>query len=331
MYELHRGGAAAAATNIHVMISLGKEWYEPLLISQLMRIALAQITFNAQWELLQADGLSDSQLALLQEDWEKLEFVHPMEKTIGMERALAEITIAKWRNTPDLSKVVWGGFGSSSSAGSSGDWLDDLKEIGKSAKEHVAESFWRKSWSYDDELRMFQSDQVFIKMIRQIQTDGFFKNAMAENNRKLKAMGLDRPAENWLRDKLDDKMRELFDYGSLSLTLGKVLSAETAKQMAITAIALKRFSLKHKHFPENLTELTPEYLPVVPRDPVDGKPLRYYLNSDGTFTLYSIGKDARDGGGDPNSVSGKSRNWFEGRDVVWPQPATAAEIQSFLK
>ncbi|HET7625033.1 MAG TPA: hypothetical protein VFM25_07185 [Verrucomicrobiae bacterium] len=321
IYKLHQGDAAAAVTNIHVMLSLCKEWNEPLLISQLVRIALAQITFNAQWELLQSDGLSDSQLALLQNDWMKLDFVGPMENTIGMERVLGSLSIEKWRKTPGLSTAWWASGPPPS--GSSGDWMDELQELGESIAGKTKMAFWRASWSYDDELWMLQADQILIEAIRQIQKDGRFKNALAEKDRKLKPLNL-------------KMQRRIFVFLTLDLVnsispFDKMLAAETAKQMVITAIALKRFCLKHKHFPEKLTELTPEYLPAVPRDPVDGKPLRYYLNSDGTFTLYSIGKDAKDDRGDPNPVTGKSRNWLEGRDAVWPQPATAAEIQSFLK
>jgi hypothetical protein len=41
------------------------------------------------------------------------------------------------------------------------------------------------------------------------------------------------------------------------------------------------------------------FVPEVPRDWMNGAPLRYRPNDDGTFTLYSVGMDRKDDGGDP--------------------------------
>ena len=116
----------------------------------------------------------------------------------------------------------------------------------------------------------------------------------------------------------------------------KVMKVETARQMTITAIALKRFQLKHGNYPAQLSELAPEFLPSVPVDPYDGKPLRYHPNADGTFLLYCVGEDGVDDGGDPNlpvGITSSSLNWqnAHARDWVWPQPATEAEIKFFYE
>jgi len=69
---------------------------------------------------------------------------------------------------------------------------------------------------------------------------------------------------------------------------------------------------------------------IVPRDPVDGHPLRYQMLSDGTFLLYSIGSDNVDNGGDPTATPGsKSFGWQHSRDWVWARPATSKEIEFF--
>jgi hypothetical protein len=76
--------------------------------------------------------------------------------------------------------------------------------------------------------------------------------------------------------------------------------------------------------------LAPEYLPAIPHD-FDGKPLRYWRNANNSFTLYSIGDDGKDDGGNPAPTEEhkSSSIWYSGRDWVWPQPATAEEIQKF--
>jgi len=43
-----------------------------------------------------------------------------------------------------------------------------------------------------------------------------------------------------------------------------------------TACAIERFHLKYKKFPQKLEQLVPEFLPKIPIDPFDGKPLRYF-------------------------------------------------------
>jgi hypothetical protein len=62
---------------------------------------------------------------------------------------------------------------------------------------------------------------------------------------------------------------------------------------------------------------------------MDGKDLRYRLNADGTYLLYSVGEDGVDNGGDPTPKEGKGPGFRNGRDWVWPRPATAEEVQAY--
>jgi len=63
------------------------------------------------------------------------------------------------------------------------------------------------------------------------------------------------------------------------------------------ALAIERFRLANGGaLPENLSELTPGYCPVAPRDPFDEKPLRYKKLPRG-YVVYSIGADGVDNGG----------------------------------
>src|SRR5262249_26113649 len=82
----------------------------------------------------------------------------------------------------------------------------------------------------------------------------------------------------------------------------KVAEAESQKEMVVAAIALKRHQLRHGKFPDDLSALTPEFLAEVPRDWMDGQPLRYRLKDDSQFVLYSIGENGVDDGGDPTTT-----------------------------
>jgi len=113
------------------------------------------------------------------------------------------------------------------------------------------------------------------------------------------------------------------------------IRSETARRIVITAIALKRFQLKHAHLPETLAALVLAFIPSVPIDPEAGRPLCYRRNADGTFLLYSVGEDGKDDGGDATHTSSSGSSslaWqhVQARDWVWPQPATEAEIKLYL-
>jgi hypothetical protein len=116
----------------------------------------------------------------------------------------------------------------------------------------------------------------------------------------------------------------------------KILTVETARRVVVTAIALKRHQLKHGKLPDKLTELTPDFLASVPIDPMDGQPLRYKPNPDGSFLLYSVGEDGKDDGGNPARTPGShsvtiTADWLHPEliDWVWPQPATTTEIKTY--
>lgn len=63
------------------------------------------------------------------------------------------------------------------------------------------------------------------------------------------------------------------------------------------ALAAEQYRRKTQAWPDTIDQLCPKYLPVVPLDPFDGLPLRYRRLEDG-ITIYSIGQDEVDNGGD---------------------------------
>ena len=80
---------------------------------------------------------------------------------------------------------------------------------------------------------------------------------------------------------------------------------------AQAALAIQRYRLAAGKLPDTLADLVPTYLDAVPRDPFDGNDLRY-TELEGGFVVYSIGNDLSDDGGKeklPKSkVTGESRN-----------------------
>jgi len=76
----------------------------------------------------------------------------------------------------------------------------------------------------------------------------------------------------------------------------KFVLGQTGIDQAVIACALERHRLARGTYPATLAELVPDYLTVVPHDIMDGQPLRYRME-DGKFTLYSIGANGTDDGG----------------------------------
>jgi hypothetical protein len=63
-----------------------------------------------------------------------------------------------------------------------------------------------------------------------------------------------------------------------------------------TALAIERYRMAEGHLPESLDNLVPAFLEAVPIDPFDGQSLKYRTLEKG-FVVYSIGDDLTDEGG----------------------------------
>ncbi len=107
--------------------------------------------------------------------------------------------------------------------------------------------------------------------------------------------------ENFAVELLIPYMSGIFD---------KAARFHALQRLTQVAIALRLYRHENGRYPETLQELVPKYLPSVPVDPFDGKPLRYKRLKSG-FKIWSIGQDFKDDGGveqKPRLISG---------DIVW--------------
>ena len=74
------------------------------------------------------------------------------------------------------------------------------------------------------------------------------------------------------------------------------LHVRALREAALSALAVESWRASHGALPDALTDLVPAYLPRVPQDPFDGKPMRYKRLEPG-YVVYSVGKDRVDNGG----------------------------------
>jgi hypothetical protein len=333
MNNLHREDTASATKNVSSMLALvNGASNDRVLISELVRIAIAQIAVPVAWEILQSTNITDEQLAALQRGWMNLNFIRGDENALVMERAIGEITLTKWRNSNSELQSYFNLMEQFADH-------DQKDTVFDKFKIKFKVSMWRHWWSYPDELRVLKGDQVLLETARSVETNYSFLTARLQQEDQLQTLFITTNEETvWFSNPKEMDMHLMLSASlrGLSAVFNKVMRVEVARQAVVTAIALKRYQLKHGDYPPNLNSLVPEFLTSVSLDPVDGKPLRYRPNADGTFVLYSIGENGKDDGGNPSlekGVESSNLNWQNPHalDWVWPQPATAEEVQKYYE
>jgi hypothetical protein len=204
-------------------------------------------------------------------------------------------------------------------------WLEDLltayPSLVEGSKRFFYAPLWRFAWARQDQLRYARLQQEMIDVTRRLRVDPILSLRSYD------------PEEDTIRvtessaepESLYDRLR----YPLSSMVLGanakatlRAVTQQTSQRLMLASLALHRFQLKQGHWPEALEELSPEFLAAVPLD-LDGAPLRYRREADGTFLLYSLGIDGRDEGGDPHPRRSESQSLhlWNTRDAVWPKPA----------
>ncbi len=94
-------------------------------------------------------------------------------------------------------------------------------------------------------------------------------------------------------------------------SFGRMIAVERelvqTRDVAVVSVAMAAYHREHGMWPATLDELVPSYLPRVPLDGFDGKPLKYRL-LDGKPLLYSIGLDFEDNQGKAALTEGAARD-----------------------
>lgn len=330
---LRQGRNREALENLVAEIRLTRTLAEDhILISELVRIAIAAIARTSVWEALQADGWSDADLAQLTQEWEAASFATNMTRSLEGElifgigqfdsmrssnsNAVSSIYGLQKFMPPDDSERPW--------------WERTIRifpggdKCANFVKEQLYCRLWRLAWLDQDELQYLHFMEALLDLAHR-----------AEIEKSLAAVqpALDGLLEPATHTSFYNNLRhpQVTSYGALALSLKRSMKAETERSLVLTAIALKRHALRFGKSSPNLSSLVPDFLPSIPTDYMDGQPIKYRLEPTGEFVLYSIGDNCKDDGGDATLPPGKtsSANWWLRKDVVWPQPASPDEIEKF--
>jgi hypothetical protein len=314
--ELHGGNLDAAIANLHAINGMARmNRNELTLVSQMIRIAIAQGGLSGTWEALQAPGWDEPRLASLQHDWERVNFIDGLERAFLGGRAFDEVLMAKLRNSSvrELAGFfpLWQSSVKSSWT-SAGDFLRGVEN--STAGRYVSMFSYKLTGMNADELVQLQFSSGDIDNLRLVKSGRPWAEVKPVVDKHYKEID-----EKFGKDTFGRLKVSAISIPNLSASLRTEVRAETFRRLTITDIAIMRYQLKHGAAPKELGSLVPEFLASVPLDPMSGKPLCYRLNAEGTFTLYSTGEDGKDDGGDgtPRDGSQKFGLW-EGKDAVWP-------------
>jgi len=301
--ELQAGQAEKALDDIELMLRLTASIRtEPILISHLVRIAMLHLTLQPAWEGLGEHRWTDSQLAALETELGKLDFLADYQFAMRGERAF-DVGILDYLRTT---------------------WNLDCVPMGDGTDSHFRFPLWLArvgpaGWFEQNKVACCRMNFGLLVPIVNLETR---VASPATEARAMKAWTEFRVTPyNWSTGLL---------LPALTRCSGRFAHAQTAADLARIACALERYRLVHGDFPETVGGLVPQLMEKIPHDLISGQPLKYRRTDDGQFVLYSVGWNGTDDGGKvgltkQKEASGKIRGELglsiTDGDWVWQYPA----------
>lgn len=318
---LHNGLTHKAVDDLTRQIRLPRLLAEDrIAISELVRIAIAAIANTAVWEALQAEGWTDDDLAKIQEAVQSQDFAGAMAHCLEGERIFDDVSYDMLRKSNEETANMIGRF-----------WTVDTdaerthsQNLMELLHKHVYCRIWRFAWSHQDQRHSLSEYQHLTEIARTAAKEKSYISVQPAIE-KFAAKSSNR---NWY-----EALRYTQSALGLSRVTYRAMRAETERSMTICAVALKRYSLRHGKLPPALNSLVPDFLAAVPTDYMDGQPMKYHLNTEGSFTLYSAGENGKDDGGDSNLLPEHqySSSLWDRKDFIWPAPALPDEVTTWRK
>ncbi len=316
--QAHAGRRSEALANLHALVQVARlHRRDPTLVSHMINVAIAGLGLHTTWEVLQMGGWTEAQLAALQQDWESLDLLGECELALLGERAagLAYFEIVRHSGWQQLQPV---GAGPGAPAPSALD-LIHRAFVGPFYSALILPGDQRLF------LEISQHPLDHVRLLRQDDPSPTLQTDLDAQWRRLTG-----PLESWHRIRYPTSSAVL---PNTARALQITARHETLRQLAIAALAVERHRLRHGVPPNSLDDLVPALTPAIPRDPMGHRPLRYKPQPDGRWQLWSVGENGRDDGGDathqPNQPAVSAPLWALGKDLVWPTPATADEVQAY--
>ena len=252
---VEKGDVAAAIESLRLQLALAATMeHEPLLIIQLVRIALVSIALDDVRQIVGKLPLSEPQLAELQQQLAAIAVQQPIKDGMIGERAMGFHTFHHLSQLEGVEMLA-GKDGELQRPGDCLAYLELMQEMVEAADKPP------------DQARQ-AAKQVEAKL----------KGRMATQN----------PL-----DRLEIVVTMLM-FPATGAVFDASARTQALRDSAASGIAFRRYQLKHGRPPDSLAALVPEFLPAAPRDPFTaGNPLRLVVQGD-RFAIYSVGTNLQD-------------------------------------
>ena len=331
LLDLHSGQMSNALASLQALCALSGPGDEPVLWAEKARSRIGETALITTWEALQRPGWNEHQLRVLQGVWQSVDWLTQAERALAMERLWNEQIFVTARQSYPLGCPVCSKKGVAEVTELCGRVLKEPLE-GMQGLVQRYPKYWAWEWwvSYDEEIATLKTVQAGIEAVRVLRRDKVFGPVLRGFETNVTATRREHPgSERGIGLMMNS-------YYSVQKFMAEIQAAEVRRSLCVTAIALAQWRLQHHSYPAGLAELVPEFVPESPVDIVDGAPLRYRLNEDGSFLLYSVGENGVDDGGAPAFPSQiglgiNPTHWWRGRDAVWPRPATQNEAAAYFE
>lgn len=297
--ELQNGQSERAFDDVKLTLRLSDSVRtEPFVITHLVRIAIVDIALQPVYEGLAEHKWSDAQLAALDAELAKLDFLADYEFTVRSEPAfhirLIDYLEQKRSRYQEFASLI-----------NDNDQHNVLNNFPATAMFYLAP----KGWFYQNKLALVQVRQKWnVPMMDDARQTVSPKMALAGD-----------AAESNLRPTPFNFFARLM--GGLGKYAERIARGQNAVNLARTAIALERYRLANGNYPDSLDAIAAQFPNGIPHDIINSEPLHYRRTDDGQFVLYSVGWNETDDGGVVGLTSkGQSTDNRRG-DWVWRYPA----------
>lgn len=296
--ELQNGQSDKALDDVKLSLRLIDLIHtEPFFISHLVRIAMLQITLQPIYEGLAEHQWSEAQLAELDSELAKLDFLADYQLALRGERGceIHAVEYLQHRDRLHLNEIT-------------GDNLNGPLSFIPLLIYYSLPS----GWFCQNELRICRFYETqYLPLVD-------------ETNRTVspsavRAAGFARRRES--RHRTPENILELMLSPDFSAAVQKFAYAQESVDLARVAVALERYRMAMGMYPESLDALSPRFMDEIPHDIIGGQPLHYERTNDGQFILYSVGWNGRDDGGVVVFRKGGKVVDTDQGDWVWRYPA----------
>jgi hypothetical protein len=337
---MHEHDTNNVITNLLALSRMVTAWTpEPIDISHMVRFACVAIAQQAIWESMQTDYWNDALLVAMQREWESVDFFTRLPETAELSCASIIKTCQAARNQSYVEDMGgWGElFRSFRYVFTSP--VSGFRNVGGMFQEYGRQASYRNKGSYEDEKALLLYFSERKKELDRAVTLSTWEQMRSSSN-STNPVIFQGAKQSRITAIMNIKQLHVAAQGQGrgNTLLSRAAHAEATRRLIVTAIALERFSLKDKKYPQSLSELVPAFLPAVPVDFIDGKKLRYCLNESGRYVLYSVGLDGVDNSGQMITPKKLTRGYASmspsaqvDTDIVWPRPATQADVDLFEK